>query len=243
MDLRLADRGALVTGASTGLGRAIAAALIAEGVRVTICSRDSAAISKTATQLGARGYACDLSRPDDIAGLLSWVEHEHAPVDILVINTGGPPSGNFESCSDEMWSKAFEGLWLSCVRLIRGCLPAMRNRGWGRILVVTSISAREPLDGLLLSNAIRPGLHGLVNSLSREIAAYGITINAVMPGFTLTDRLKLLGFGPEQIMHVPCGRAGLPDEFAALVTFLASDLAGYITGQAIACDGGYVKSI
>ena len=165
-------------------------------------------------------------------------------IDILVVNTGGPSAGKFQTVSDETWRNAFESLWMSTVDLIRGCLPGMRDRRWGRILIVTSISAREPLPNLMISNALRPGLHGLVNALSREVAGDGITINAIMPGYTLTERLREVGIDDKQMAsQIPAGRMGRPDEFAALAAFLASERAAYICGQAIACDGGFLRSI
>jgi 3-oxoacyl-[acyl-carrier protein] reductase len=170
------------------------------------------------------------------------VRAKNGPVDILVVNTGGPPPSTFMETSLDQWHSAFGNLVESAIQLIHGCLEAMCQRKWGRIIVVTSISAREPLDGLTLSNALRPALHGLVNSLSREVAARNVTINALMPGFTMTERLIELGFdaGTERI---PAKRAGLPQEFAAIASFLASECASYITGQAIACDGGFTKFI
>jgi 3-oxoacyl-[acyl-carrier protein] reductase len=165
-------------------------------------------------------------------------------VDILVANTGGPPAGGFEAISDEAWRKAFESLWISAVDLIRGALPGMRQRRWGRIMIVTSISAREPLPDLMISNALRPGLHGLVNALSREVAAEGVTVNAIMPGFTLTERIREVGIDEQQAAaQIPARRMGRPEELAALAAFLASEQAGYICGQAIACDGGFSRSI
>lgn len=203
MDMRIAGRHALVTGASQGLGFAIAAALVAEGASVTICARNPQKVATAANKLGITGYSCDVSNAQDIEGLLATLNRESRSVDILVVNTGGPPQSTFASTDDAMWRSAFEALWLSSVRLIRGCIPGMLQRRWGRIILVTSISAKEPLPTLTLSNAIRPGLHGLVNTLSRELARDGITVNAVMPGFTLTERVAQVGFSANKPHSFP----------------------------------------
>ena len=134
-------------------------------------------------------------------------------VDILVVNTGGPPAGTFDAITDDAWHQAFENLWISTVRLVRGCLPGMRERRWGWIMIVTSISSREPLPSLMISNALRPGLHGLFNALSREVAGDGITVNALMPGYTLTERIRELGVDEKKVAaQNPAGRLGRPDE-------------------------------
>ncbi len=244
MDLGLSDKRALVTGASRGLGKAVAAALRAEGAAVAICARDAARIEAAAKEIGAVGFAADLSAPGGAEAVLLQATAKLGGIDILVVNTGGPPAGTFDAVSDDAWRHAFEGLWMSSVQLIRGCLPGMRERGFGRILIVTSISAREPLANLMISNALRPGLHGLVNALSREVAVDGITVNALMPGYTLTERIREIGADVDAIAReIPAGRVGRPEEFAALAAFLASEQAGYICGQAIAVDGGYLRSI
>jgi len=244
MDLGIKGRAALVMGASRGLGRAIAQALVEEGARVAVCARNAARLEQTAKEIGAVAMPCDLSVDGAAARVVADSAARIGPIGILVINTGGPPPRNFDALDDAAWRSAFEALWMSCVQAIRAALPAMRQQQWGRILVVTSISAREPLAQLMLSNALRPGLHGLINSLSRDLAADKITINAIMPGYTLTERLIEVGIDErETSKHIPAGRMGMPREFAALAAFLASDPAGYITGQAIACDGGFLKSI
>ena len=165
-------------------------------------------------------------------------------MDILVTNTGGPPAGAFEKITANDWHKSFDNLWMSTVESVLAVLPYMRQQKWGRILAITSISAREPQPGLVISNSLRAGLLGLVNSVSRDVAKDGITVNALLPGYTATERLTELGvddatMGPK----IPAGRIGRPEEFAALAAFLASDRASYITGQAIAVDGGYLNSI
>lgn len=244
MDLGLTNKRALVTGASRGLGKAIAAALRAEGATVAICARESGRLTAAARDLGATSLTADLSQPGAAAKLLQQAVERLGGVDVLVVNTGGPPAGTFDTVSEAAWREAFENLWMSTVDLIRGALPGMRERRWGRIMIVTSMTAREPLPNLLISNALRPGIHGLVNSLSREVAGDGITVNAIMPGYTLTERLRDIGIDEKAIAaQIPAGRLGRPEEFAALATFLASEQAGYICGQAIACDGGYQRSI
>lgn len=244
MDLGLNGRRALVTGASKGLGKAVAAALSAEGVSVAICARDPDRTEAAARETGAVGIVADLSVVNGVEPLLRQAIEKLGGVDILVANTGGPPGANFDDVTDDMWRQAFEGLWISTVQLIRGSLPGMKERRWGRILVVTSVSAIEPLPKLAISNALRPGLHGLLNDLSRDVAKHGVTVNVLMPGYTDTERLRDLGIDDAKVAAmVPVRRLGRPEEFAALATFLASEQAGYICGQAIACDGGYLRSI
>ena len=245
MDYRIKGRRALVMGASRGLGRAVAEALLAEGVKTAICARDPARLKQTAKEIGAIGIPCDLSQPGAAAKLVEEAAKRlGGTIDILLVNTGGPSPASFDKIDDAQWRAGFEQLWLSAVAPIRAALPGMRAQGWGRILLVTSIAAREPLPNLMMSNALRAGLHGMANALSREIGPDGITVNALMPGYTLTERLKEAGFKAEEVAKtVPLGRIGKPEEFAALACFLASEPAGYITGQAIACDGGMLRSI
>jgi 3-oxoacyl-[acyl-carrier protein] reductase len=244
MDLGIKGRRALVMGGSRGLGRAIAEALIVEGAVTAICARDKARLDRAARDIGAQAFPADLSKPGAAAQLMNDVIARLGGLDILIVNTGGPPPRNFDNTSDGDWREAFEALWMSSVSAIRAALPGMRMRKWGRILLVTSIAAREPISNLLLSNGLRAGLHGLVNALSKECAGQGITVNALMPGFTLTERLVEVGVKEEEMAaRIPAGRMGRPAEFAALAAFLASDQAGYITGQAIACDGGLLQSI
>lgn len=231
MDLGLNNKRALVTGASRGLGKAIAAALCAEGAKVAICARDTARLEAAAKEIGAAGLTADLSQPGAADAVLRQAAEKLGGIDILAVNTGGPPAGDFAAVSDVAWRAAFEGLWMSAVDLIRGALPGMRQRHWGRIMIVTSISAREPLPNLMISNALRPGLHGLVNALGREVAGDGVTVNAIMPGYTLTERIRELGVDEKQAAtQIPAGRMGRPEEFAALAAFLASQQAGYICG-------------
>jgi 3-oxoacyl-[acyl-carrier protein] reductase len=245
MDLKISGRRALVFGASQGLGKAVARELIAEGVQVAIVSRDPGRIATTAAEIGAVGIAGDVSSPGNCAALVAQAAKAlGGPIDILVTNTGGPPAGPFERISAADWQKSFDNLWMSTVESVLAVLPDMRQRKWGRILAITSISAREPQPGLVISNSLRAGLLGLINSVSRDVAKDGITMNALLPGYTATERLTELGvddasMGPK----IPAGRIGKPEEFAALAAFLASDRASYINGQAIAVDGGLLNSI
>ena len=244
MNLGLEGRRALVMGGSRGLGKAIAQALVAEGARVAICARNAERLGATAVQLGVEGIVCDLSAPGAAAALIRETEKRTGPLDVLVVNTGGPPPGLFVDLSDAAWRAAFEGLWMSGVGAIRSALPGMRARRWGRVILITSIAAREPVANLMLSNSLRAGLHGLVNALSREVSADQVTVNALMPGYTLTERLEELQLDVTKLAaQIPAGRLARPQELAAVAAFLASDPAGYVTGQAIACDGGLLQSI
>ena len=244
MNLGLDGRCALVMGASRGLGKAIAGALVSEGARVAICARDASRLSATAKEIGAEAIVCDLPTPAAAAPLIADAEQRLGRLDILVVNTGGPPPALFSDLGDAAWRAAFEGLWMSSVGAIRAVLPGMRARKWGRIILVTSVAAKEPVPKLMLSNALRAGLHGLVNALSREVAADHVTVNALMPGYTLTERLSELKLDEAALAaQIPAGRIGSAEDFGSVGAFLASERAGYITGQAIACDGGLLHAI
>lgn len=245
MDLGLKQKRALVMGASTGLGRAIAQTLSDEGATVAICARNEAKLAEAARGMkGALAVPIDLSKPGAGTKLVEEVVAKLGGVDILVTNTGGPAAGKFTDISPEAWQSGFQGLWMSAVDAMRASLPGMQSRKWGRILLVTSIAAKEPLAGLTVSNGLRAGLLGLTKSISHEIAADGVTINALLPGYTKTERLAELGVSDDKITsQVPARRLGRPEELAALAAFLASNQAGYITGQAISCDGGYLRGL
>jgi 3-oxoacyl-[acyl-carrier protein] reductase len=245
MDLKLNDKTALVFGGSRGLGRAIAAELAAEGAKVVIVARDSARVERVAAELGVLGLAGDVSKPGASRALvLQAAELLGRGPDLLVTNTGGPAPGNFEAISDDAWRTGFDNLWMSFVESVGAALPAMKEKGFGRILAVTSVAAREPQPGLVVSNGLRAGLLGLVNAISRDVASSGVTVNALLPGYTNTDRMKEVGVTSESMgSKIPAGRIGEPHEFAALAAFLASERASYITGQAIAVDGGLLQSI
>ena len=231
-------------GASSGLGKAVAQALAAEGARVAVCARNAKRVAAAAAELGAEGIVADLSAPGAAAQVVREAEKRLGQVDILVVNTGGPPPGLFAELQDGAWREAFEGLWMSSVGAIQAALPGMRARRWGRIVVITSIAAREPVPKLMLSNSLRAGLHGLVNALSKEVAQDGITVNALMPGYTDTERLQELQLDLTKLAtQIPARRLGRPEDLAAVAVFLASEPAGYVSGQAIAVDGGLLQSI
>jgi len=231
-------------GGSSGLGKAIAQALVVEGARVAICARSAERLTATAAELGVEGIITDLSAPGAAATVVRESELRLGQLDVLVVNTGGPPTGLFADLSDSVWQAAFEGLWMSSVGAIRAAIPAMRKRRWGRVIVITSIAAREPVANLMLSNSLRAGLHGLVNALSREVSPDQVTVNALMPGYTLTERLQELKLDLAQLAaQIPARRLGRPQDLAAVAVFLASEQASYVTGQAIACDGGLLQSI
>lgn len=245
MDLGIKGRKALVFGGSRGLGRAIAEELVAEGARVVIVARDAPRVARVADSIGCLGLTADLSHPGE--GTRA-VETAAAMLgggpDILVTNTGGPPAGTFAGTDAAAWQTGFQSLWLATVDSIRAALPGMKANRWGRILAVTSVAAKEPQPGLVISNGLRAGILGMVNTLAREVAAEGITVNALLPGYTDTDRIRELGVDAAAMStEIPARRFGQPAEFAALAAFLASTRASYITGQAIAVDGGLLRSI
>ncbi len=244
MDLGIRGKSALILGASKGLGFAVAKELSSEGVKVAICARDETRIRKAADAIGATALIADLGQPGAGARVVKEAIASLGAVDILVVNTGGPPTMPFERISPDDWRNSFEGLFVSATDAIGAAIPGMRERNWGRILLVTSIAAKEPINNFTISNALRAGLHGLTKTLSREFAASGITVNALMPGYTMTERLAEAKLDLQKVAAIiPMGRIGQPEEFAALAAFLSSSRAAYITGQAIACDGGALWSI
>lgn len=247
MDLGIAGKTALVTGASRGLGFAAAQALAEEGCRVAICGRDSARISEAAATLGAHPIVADMSAPDGPARAVAEATGEFGAVDILVANAGGPRPGGFMDVGDEDWEHAVQQNLMGTVRLMRGVVPQMRERGWGRIITITSRTVREAIDGLVLSNATRAGVAGAVRTLAREVAREGITVNNVLPGSFATERLVELHGSPAAVTErgkaSAMGRIGEPGELAAVIAFLASRQASYVTGTSILVDGGESHAI
>jgi 3-oxoacyl-[acyl-carrier protein] reductase len=189
MDFGLSGKRALVMGASKGLGFAIAKELAAEGAQVAVCARNEERLRKAAETIGATALPCDLQLSGAAAQVVSEAITALGGVDILLVNSGGPPTLPFEGISSADWQRSFEGLFMSATDAIRAAIPGMRERRWGRILLVTSIAAKEPIENFTISNALRAGLHGLTKTLSRELASSGITVNALMPGYTMTERL------------------------------------------------------
>ena len=247
MDLGIAGRVALVTGASKGIGRAIAAELVAEGASVAISSRSPEAAG---AELGVPAFAFDAQDVDAAARLVDDVEGAlGAAVSILVVNTGGPPPGPDPlGFSRAEWESAYRELVLTPMALVERCVPAMRAASWGRVLNVVSSAAREPIPWLMLSNSHRPGTMGAWKTLARALAGDGITFNSVLPGRIATDRLadgsgSLAGAQEAARSDVPMGRLGTVEEMAAAAVFLCSDRASYVTGEALRVDGGLTRAI
>ncbi len=245
MDLQIKGKRALILGSSSGLGFATAKALAEEGVRTAICSRDEKRIEAAVKMIpGAIPFVCDLDKIGEGKKLVEQVIKALGGIDILFINTGGPPAGIFTALALSEWQKGFEKLYLSAIECIQAALPGMKKQRWGRILINTSTSAKEPISNLVISSGLRAGLLGLMKTLSGELAPCNITVNALLPGFISTERLAELGVSEEKLCEdIPMGRLGTPEEFAALALFLSSEPAAYITGQAIACDGGRLRGI
>lgn len=243
MELNLTGKTALVFGASQGIGKAIAESLIKEGVKVAICSRTESTLNETKDNIGADlAIAGDLTKPGEAKRITEETIKHFGKLDILVSNTGGPAKNNFADVTTEQWQTDFQSIWLSVTESLQAALPKMAENNYGRVLMVTSVAAKEPLPGLTTSNGLRAGLSGLTRSISTEYASSGITLNLLLPGYTNTDRLKALNLSEEKVKElVPAGRLGHPQELADLATFLASEKGAYITGQSIAVDGGVLK--
>lgn len=243
MDLKLNGKKALVFGSSAGIGRCVAESLLSEQATVYLNSRDKGRLQKSVRDLKAHGgVTADLSQPGEAKKAIVQAIAEMGGLDILVMNTGGPNKGAFADISTEQWHLDFQNLWMSFVEAVNEALPTMKKQKYGRIILVTSLAAKEPLPNLTTSNGLRAGLAGLCKSLASEVASEGITVNILLPGYTNTDRLKELKLSEEKIKTmVPAGRLGDPQELADLAAFLASPKAGYITGQSIAIDGGVLR--
>jgi 3-oxoacyl-[acyl-carrier protein] reductase len=249
MDLGIDGRVALVTGASKGLGRGIAAALVAEGARVAMTSRTLERVEAAASEVGAAAaFAHDSADVDGVPGLVDRVESALGPVEILITNTGGPPVGAALGLPREQWEAAYRDLVLSPLAFVERVVPGMRERGWGRIVGVSSTAAAEPIDGLMLSNAHRTGTRAAFKTLARELARDGITINTLLTGRILTDRIIGMAGSVEAAERaaehdVPAGRLGTVEEYAAVAAFLCSAQASYVTGTSIPVDGGLMRSL
>jgi 3-oxoacyl-[acyl-carrier protein] reductase len=251
MDLGIHNKVALVLASSKGLGKAVAMELAKEGARVIICGTDVQALVATEAEIQAIApgkvvsFVCDLTDEKQRKQLVEQSIAAFGNIEILVTNTGGPAAGGFEHFNLEDWKQLYNLLFLSAVDIIRQVLPAMKEKKHGRILTITSITVKQPVDNLISSNAVRTSLLGLVKSLSNEVAAYGITVNNLLPGYTQTNRLKhLIEKNPavNQVKEtIPMKRFGTPEEFAAAAAFLVSERASYITGQSLAVDGGWIK--
>ena len=246
MDLGLQNARALVTAASKGLGRACAAALAAEGARVFIVSRDEERLRAAEAETGACGHlAIDLSTPGAPERAVEAAVAALGGLDILVCNAGGPPPGTFESTPVEQWDTGYQLTLMSTVRLSKAALPHLVDSGRGRIVNITSISVRQPIPNILLSNAFRSAVTAMAKTLSLEVAGRGVTVNNLAPGTILTDRVHQLYSGnlDELATTIPAGRIGDPAEFGAACAFLCSRQAGYITGQTIGVDGGALRGV
>lgn len=250
MDLGIGGKVALVTGASQGIGRAIAAELVREGARVAISSRSAERIEATAAEIGATGLVHDSADLDGVPGLVA--ESEAAlggGIDILVCNTGGPPGGPDPLAFGRgQWETAYRELVLAPMTLVEHVVPGMRERGWGRILNVASTSVREPIANLMLSNSHRAAMLTAFKTVARAIARDGVTLNTVLPGRIGTERIYALHGGADRAAaaareEVPAGRLGTPEELAAAAAFLCSARAGYVTGETLAVDGGLTRSV
>lgn len=262
MDLGLKGRVAFVAAASKGLGRAVAEELAAEGVDLFLCARGADALQQTADEIVRSSSvrvvasAGDVSKSEDVSRLVREAIDQLGKIDILVTNAGGPPSGKFESLSAENWTAAVDLTLLSVVNLTREILPGMKERRWGRVINITSIAAKQPVDGLMLSNSVRAAVTGFAKTLSNEVAPFGITVNNILPGYTRTERVEQLsemtakreGIPREQALskwegEIPMQRLGEPREFGAVAAFLASDRASYVTGVSLPVDGGWIRAL
>ena len=262
MKLGLKNRVAIVAAASRGIGFACARELAREGARVFLCSRDPKHASEAAkkiheeTKADVAGIACDVTNDADVQAFINLAIERAGQIDICVTNAGGPPAKVFAETDLDLFRQAFEQNALSAIRFAKLVLPGMLERKWGRIVNITSVSVKQPIDGLLLSNTVRAGLTGWAKTVSNEVAAEGVTVNNVAPGYTLTERQdelaevrsKAAGKSKQEVieswaLQAPMRRMAQPEEIAAAVAFFASERASYITGVTLAVDGGWAKGL
>ncbi len=262
MDLGLKGKVAFVAAASKGLGRAVAEEFAHEGASLILCARNAETLNRVAVQIAEISnvsvlpVVADVSNAEDIARAVQSGIEKFGRIDILVTNAGGPPAGQFEDLSSETWEAATRLTLNSVLELTRAVLPGMKQRQWGRVLNITSITVKQPVDNLMLSNSMRAAVTGFARTLANEVATCGITVNNILPGYTRTERVEELGDAAairEGISakeatakweaEIPMKRLGEPREFAALAAFLVSARASYITGQSIAVDGGWIRSL
>tara|TARA_B100000579_G_scaffold203765_1_gene166588 strand:+ start:787 stop:1584 length:798 start_codon:yes stop_codon:yes gene_type:complete len=263
MDLNLKNKNAIVCASSQGLGKAAAIDLALEGANLVICSRDQDKIDKTRleilnktdNQIKVIALKVDLNSSEQIETLYDEAINSLGSIDILVNNNGGPPPSTFDELTDEDWQNAFNSTMMSCLRLSKLVMPQMKNRGWGRIINISSVSVKTPVNGLFLSNSLRMGVLGWSKALADELAPFGITVNTVCPGYTRTERVEAIlesqsnssGLKKEDIEksiadNIPMKRVGEAEDLAGLITFLASEKANYMTGLAIQVDGGSART-
>jgi 3-oxoacyl-[acyl-carrier protein] reductase len=262
MDLGLKDKVALVAASSQGLGKAVALGLAREGAKLALCARTDAVLQKTAEEIRSEtgvevlGKAVDVTMRDQVSAFAREAVERFGRIDICVANAGGPPSKTFAETTDADWRAAAELNLMSTVALAKEVLPGMQQRRWGRFIAITSVTVKQPVEGLILSNSIRSAVSGLIKTLANEYGPYNVLINNVCPGYTATARLESLSaklaaaestpvekIKDRWASQTPLRRLGQPEEFANLVVFLASERASYITGVTIAVDGGLVKGV
>ena len=258
MDLGLTGKVAMVAAASKGIGFAIARELTKEGCRVSICGRTEETLEAAAAEIGeeTRSYVVDVSNGEDLSWWIEQTRQDLGPVDILVTNTGGPPAGGLDQMSDDQWQQGFDGTLMNIVRLVREVQPEMASSGWGRIVHITSLVAKEPNRMLPISSTLRAGIMALTRLQALEYAPSGTTVNSVLPGHTLTDRQVHLahirserdGISVDEALvkqaaEIPMKRMATPEEIAAAVTFLCSQQAAYITGTNLLVDGGLTRGL
>jgi 3-oxoacyl-[acyl-carrier protein] reductase len=262
MDLGITDRVALVAASSKGLGLAVATELGREGAKLILCSRDESALNEAIESVERKtgasviGVPADLSDDAAAANVVLAGIQEFGQIDILVNNAGGPPAGPFEQHDLDTWDAAIRLNLRSAIALTQGVLPGMKERRWGRILNITSIAVKQPVDNLILSNSVRAAVTGFARTLANEVAPFGVTVNNLLPGYTRTQRVEELaetvaaqqGKTPTEVVggweaQIPMGRLGSPEEFAAVAAFLVSERASYVTGTSIQVDGGWIRSL